>query len=160
MIGRLVLLAGAAAAAAGAIVFGRRRARQQARARRRAERQAKRIRAEGTLRPGAAVHAEPSVAEPPVAAPVAAAPAVATGSALNRESEPVRPAFTSIKGIGPALEQRLRASGVTSVAQVAAWSDEDIERLAPTLKVTPERIRREAWVEQARVITGDGQSTA
>lgn len=155
MIGRLVLLAGAAAAAAGAIVFGRRRARQQARARRRAERQAKRIRAEGTLRPGAAVHAEP-----PVAAPVAAAPAVATGSALNRESEPVRPAFTSIKGIGPALEQRLRASGVTSVAQVAAWSDEDIERLAPTLKVTPERIRREAWVEQARVITGDGQSTA
>jgi predicted flap endonuclease-1-like 5' DNA nuclease len=58
------------------------------------------------------------------------------------------------------LEQRLRASGVTSVAQVAAWSDEDIERLAPTLKVTPERIHREAWVEQARVITGDGQATA
>jgi predicted flap endonuclease-1-like 5' DNA nuclease len=54
------------------------------------------------------------------------------------------------------MEERLRASGVTSVAQVAAWSDDDITAIAPGLKVRPERIRREAWVEQAQaVLAGD-----
>jgi predicted flap endonuclease-1-like 5' DNA nuclease len=117
------------------------------------------------LRPQGPVYAQPAVAAPASAAPVTAAPVAAVPvvvpiELLSPEGEPATPGFTSIKGIGPALEQRLRASGVTSVAQVAAWSDEDIERLAPTLKVSPERIRREAWVEQARVITGDSQTLA
>jgi predicted flap endonuclease-1-like 5' DNA nuclease len=155
MIGRLVLLAGAAAAAAGAMVFGRRKARQRERARRRAERQGKRARTDGVIQP-----AVPNVAERAPAASATAAPAVTAAVPLSHEGEPTSPAFASIKGIGPALEQRLRASGVTSVAQVAAWSDEDIERLAPGLKVTPERIRRESWVEQARAVTGEGQAPA
>jgi large subunit ribosomal protein L21 len=58
----------------------------------------------------------------------------------------------AIMGIGPATQKRLLASGVTSVAQVAAWSDDDIEAIAPSLKVRPERIRREAWVEQAQAV--------
>jgi large subunit ribosomal protein L21 len=54
------------------------------------------------------------------------------------------------------MEERLRASGVTSVAQIAAWSDDDIEAIAPGLKVKAERIRREAWVDQAKaVMAGD-----
>jgi predicted flap endonuclease-1-like 5' DNA nuclease len=61
-------------------------------------------------------------------------------------------AFVAITGIGPATQERLRASGITSVAQVAAWTDDDIETIAPSLKVKPERIRREAWVEQAQAV--------
>ena len=64
--------------------------------------------------------------------------------------------FRSIKGIGPAIEERLREVGVTSVAQMADWTDEDVEALAPQLKVTSERIRNQAWVEQARrVVAGE-----
>ncbi len=160
MIGRLVLLVAAAAATAGAVVFGRRRARQQARARRRAERQAKRARLDVTA--GAAT---PAIADKPMpdvatAPPAAAASESGSEAAPKDEAEgqatgqPDQPgdAFSAIKGIGPAMEERLRASGVTSVAQVAAWSDDDITAIAPSLKVRPERIRREAWVEQAQAV--------
>ncbi len=164
MIGRLVLLVAAAAATAGAVVFGRRRARQQARARRRAERQAKRARLDmtaGTATPAIADKPMPDVATTPPAAAASesgseAAPKdEAEGQATDQPDQP-GDAFSAIKGIGPAMEERLRASGVTSVAQVAAWSDDDITAIAPSLKVRPERIRREAWVEQAQaVLAGD-----
>ena len=164
MIGRLVLLAAAAAAAAGAAVFGRRKARQQARARRRAERQAKRARLDVTA--GAAT---PAIADKPMPEMwrrlhrlrrrPSQGPRRRQGARPRaRPGQPDQPgdAFSAIKGIGPAMEERLRASGVTSVAQVAAWSDDDITAIAPSLKVKPERIRREAWVEQAQaVLAGD-----
>jgi predicted flap endonuclease-1-like 5' DNA nuclease len=66
--------------------------------------------------------------------------------------------FRSIRGIGAALEDRLRSAGVTSVAQVAAWSDTDIEAIAPLLRVTPDRVRSQAWVEQARALMGGSPS--
>jgi large subunit ribosomal protein L21 len=66
------------------------------------------------------------------------------------ESSSPETGFRTIRGIGPALEERLREAGVTSIVQVAAWSDADIEAVAPLLKVTPERIRSQAWVEQAQ----------
>ena len=165
MIGRLVLLAAIVAAAVGAAVFGRREARQRARARRRAERQAKRARLDVTA--GAAT---PAIADKPMPEDVATTPPAAAASESGSEAapkdeaegqatgQPDQPgdAFSAIKGIGPAMEERLRASGVTSVAQVAAWSDDDITAIAPALKVRPERIRREAWVEQAQaVLAGD-----
>ena len=163
MIGRLVLLAAAAVVAVGVAVFGRRRSKQRARARRRAERQAKRAQLDGTA--GAVM---PAIADTPMPDPATARPAAAAseavseaapeggaeGRATGQPDQPDRPgdAFIAIKGIGPAMEERLRASGVTSVAQVAAWSDDDIAAIAPGLKVRPERIRREAWVEQAQAV--------
>ena len=160
MIGRLVLLAIAAAAAAGAAVFGRQRARQQARARRRAERQAKRARLDGVASAATAAIAAKPLPDVATARPAAAASEPGAEVALEDEAEgqaagtPDQPgdAFIAIKGIGPAMEERLRASGVTSVAQVAAWSDDDIKAIAPSLKVKPERIRREAWVGQAQAV--------
>jgi large subunit ribosomal protein L21 len=91
---------------------------------------------------------QPAAADPPSVQPAGphapAASSVATGSASPESG------FRSIRGIGPALEERLREAGVTSVSQVAAWSDADVETIAPLLKVTPERIRSQAWVEQAQ----------
>jgi predicted flap endonuclease-1-like 5' DNA nuclease len=40
--------------------------------------------------------------------------------------------------------------GVTTAAQVAAWTDEDVERAAAQIKVSAERIRREDWIGQAQ----------
>jgi predicted flap endonuclease-1-like 5' DNA nuclease len=42
---------------------------------------------------------------------------------------------------------------VTTVAQIATWSDADVESVAAQIKVSPERIRREDWAGQARAAT-------
>jgi predicted flap endonuclease-1-like 5' DNA nuclease len=147
MMGRLVALVGAAAAAVGAMLFGRRAMRQRARERRKAERQAKRRRAGGGASSGAAP-ASTSLAPAPDRAPL-------TGDA-DETADATEPGFQSIKGIGPAIEERLREVGVTSVAQIAAWSDDDVEAVAPRLKVSSQRIHDQAWVEQAqRVLAGE-----
>lgn len=71
--------------------------------------------------------------------PSAAPPA--DGERLNR-----------IIGIDPDSEGVLRANGVTRLAEIAAWTDEDVSRFEEILG-TPGRIERENWVEQARFLT-------
>jgi predicted flap endonuclease-1-like 5' DNA nuclease len=58
--------------------------------------------------------------------------------------------LTRLKGIGPGLEKALRGAGVTTLAQIAAWTDADIRAIAPMLRARPERIQREDWVGNAR----------
>jgi len=58
--------------------------------------------------------------------------------------------LTSIRGIGPAFERALKAHGVTRIAQIAAWQDEDVERIASLIKTRAERIHRDGWVSSAR----------
>jgi large subunit ribosomal protein L21 len=53
-----------------------------------------------------------------------------------------------IAGIGPTIEKKLRAAGITSWEQIAAWSGEDIARLDKELALRG-RVVREEWVEQA-----------
>lgn len=57
-------------------------------------------------------------------------------------------------GVGPKVEARLRELGVRRFADIAAWTDEDIDRIAPQLKVHAKRIRRDGWVESARELAG------
>lgn len=54
-----------------------------------------------------------------------------------------------IGGVGPALEKKLNALGVTSLKQIAEWSDEDIKRIDEELAFKG-RIEREEWVQQAK----------
>ncbi len=61
--------------------------------------------------------------------------------------------LTRLKGVGPKLATRLNELGVTSIAQIAGWSESDIERIDPQLGRFEGRIRRDAWVEQARLLT-------
>jgi predicted flap endonuclease-1-like 5' DNA nuclease len=35
------------------------------------------------------------------------------------------------------------------VDQVAAWTDEDVERIAGEIRISADRVRREDWVGQA-----------
>ena len=53
-----------------------------------------------------------------------------------------------ISGVGPVLEKKLNALGITTFAQVAAFTAEDIARVDEALSFKG-RIDRENWLEQA-----------
>ncbi len=55
----------------------------------------------------------------------------------------------ALSGVGPALEKKLLAAGVTSFAQVAAWTADDIAAMDEQLSFKG-RIEREGWVDQAK----------
>ena len=64
--------------------------------------------------------------------------------------------LTRLKGVGPKLAAQLGELGVSSFEQVAGWSEADIDRIDEQLGRFQGRIRRDAWVEQARLLaTGD-----
>lgn len=60
-----------------------------------------------------------------------------------------------IKGVGPKLRTVLISLGVTRFAQIAAWADGDIDRIDAQLGRFEGRIRRDNWVEQARLLAAD-----
>ena len=61
--------------------------------------------------------------------------------------------LTRIKGVGRKLDELLRSLGVTGLAQIAAWTDADIDRIDAQLGRFQGRIRRDGWVEQARLLS-------
>jgi large subunit ribosomal protein L21 len=54
-----------------------------------------------------------------------------------------------LSGVGPAIEKKLHGAGVTSFAQIAAWTEEDVAAMDEKLSFKG-RIDREGWVEQAK----------
>jgi predicted flap endonuclease-1-like 5' DNA nuclease len=54
-----------------------------------------------------------------------------------------------IRGIGRGFERELKRIGVRTFEQIAAWTQADIDAIAPQIKVQPERIRRDGWVQHA-----------
>lgn len=57
-----------------------------------------------------------------------------------------------IKGVGPKLVTLLGQLGVSTFAEIAAWSEADIDRIDAQLGVFEGRIRRDGWVEQAKFL--------
>lgn len=68
----------------------------------------------------------------------------------SRKAAPEPAGLRRIRGIGPAYERALLGLGITTVAQIAQLSPEDIARIAPQIKAQAERITRDDWVGQAR----------
>ena len=60
--------------------------------------------------------------------------------------------LTRIKGLGPKLAATLADLGVSRFDQIAAWSEGDIDRIDAQLGRFEGRIRRDAWVEQAKYL--------
>ncbi|ABG32211.1 ribosomal protein, putative [Roseobacter denitrificans OCh 114] len=54
-----------------------------------------------------------------------------------------------LSGVGPALEKKLIEGGVTSFAQIAAWTEADVAAMDEKLSFKG-RIEREGWIEQAK----------
>lgn len=57
-----------------------------------------------------------------------------------------------IVGVGPVIERMLYQMGVATYRQIARWSERDIDEFDARLPEFPGRIRRDAWVTQARAL--------
>lgn len=55
-----------------------------------------------------------------------------------------------IVGVGPVLERMLQQLGIGRYRQIARWTERDIDHFDAQLAEFPGRIRRDAWVTQAR----------
>jgi predicted flap endonuclease-1-like 5' DNA nuclease len=83
---------------------------------------------------------KPASTERPAPPPT---PSPATGTADD---------LTAIKGLGKVKASKLVAAGVTSYAQIAAWTDDDIAEMGLACNTSPGQIKREDWVGQARTL--------
>ncbi|MEQ8165993.1 50S ribosomal protein L21 [Pelagibacterium sp.] len=54
-----------------------------------------------------------------------------------------------IGGVGPALEKKLAAAGITSLTQIAKWTKADVAKFDEELDFKG-RIERDEWVDQAK----------
>lgn len=105
--------------------------------------------------PQPAAPPEPSA---PVAAPAAAAPAapVAPAVATPAVSAPISSGeaddLRKIKGLGPKMLAVLHGLGITRFAQIAAWTDSDLDDLDTRLGSFAGRPRRDNWVDQAKLL--------
>ncbi|NDV01066.1 50S ribosomal protein L21 [Pseudoroseicyclus tamaricis] len=80
----------------------------------------------------------------------AAAPKADTSKAAKAEGNDD---LTKLSGVGKVLAQKLQDAGVTSFAQIAAWTDADVAEIDEKLDFKG-RIEREGWVEQAKDLAG------
>ncbi|HDZ79112.1 MAG TPA: hypothetical protein ENH39_07395 [Gammaproteobacteria bacterium] len=59
-----------------------------------------------------------------------------------------------IKGIGPHLERKLKKAGIRSYRQISDFNEDEVRHISKVIGSYPRRIRRETWVEQAKVLVG------
>jgi predicted flap endonuclease-1-like 5' DNA nuclease len=106
-------------------------------------------------------------AREPKIASATASPAPAKPAAAKAKSGRPRAANSSGKddlrrlvGIGPVNERRLNEHGITTFAQIAAWTAADIKKAEEYLQFDG-RIERERWVAQAKLLAaGDEKEFA
>jgi len=90
----------------------------------------------------------------------AAAKTEAKPAKTETKSEAKKPAkaaggddLKQLSGVGPALEKKLHEAGVTTFAQIAAWTEADVAEMDEKLSFKG-RIEREGWIEQAKELAG------
>jgi len=83
---------------------------------------------------------------PKAATAKAAAPkAKAAPAAASSEGDDL----TQLSGVGPALLKKLNAAGITTFAQIAAWTEADVAEFDEKRSLKG-RIEREGWIAQAK----------
>jgi large subunit ribosomal protein L21 len=86
------------------------------------------------------------------AAPKAVAKAEATKAAPKKAAAKATDGaddLSDISGVGPVIVKKLAAEGITTFAQVAAWSEADVEAIEEKLSFKG-RVGREDWIAQAK----------
>jgi predicted flap endonuclease-1-like 5' DNA nuclease len=111
--------------------------------------------------------AAPQIPIPPATTAGLAGVGEAVEAAVERqqiraaEAHVERDDLTRLKGVGPKLAVQLDEMGIVSFNQIAAWTDTDIDRVDAQLGRFQGRIRRDGWVEQARLLaSGDSAGFA
>ncbi|AEH86424.1 MULTISPECIES: NADH dehydrogenase [Mesorhizobium] len=111
--------------------------------------------AKAPAKPAASKSAAAGAATKSAAAPKAAAAKKATPAAAKPASgKPDN--LRRLIGIGPVNEKLLKAQGVTSFAQIAAWTAADIKRIEDVMNFDG-RIERERWIEQAKLLAAGNE---
>ena len=114
-----------------------------------------------TLTPYWAPAPKPSAPKPaPAAAPKAEAPKPAPAVAPKAEAPKPAPAddLTRLKGVGPKLAAHLNDKGITTFAQIAGWSAEEVATYDETLDGIKGKVSRDDWVAQAKALIADGKA--
>ena len=91
-----------------------------------------------------AANAEPAKKAAPKKAETKAEPKKAAPKAADKGDD-----LKELSGVGPALEKKLNEAGVTTFAQIAAWTESDVADMDEKLSFKG-RIEREGWIEQAK----------
>ncbi len=86
--------------------------------------------------------AAPKKPDSPKAVPKAAADTAAPKTVATADN------LKKLSGVGPALEKKLNAAGVTTYAQIAGWKKAEVAAMDEKLSFKG-RIEREGWIEQA-----------
>lgn len=105
--------------------------------------------------PPVAAPAVTTIAPPTVPDAIGGAGVAVAAAALDARIDAGREEaddLTRIKGLGPKLAATLGTLGVTRFDQIAGWSEADIDRIDAQLGRFQGRIRRDEWVEQARLL--------
>lgn len=113
--------------------------------------------------PVAKAKAEPAAAKPAAAGKTAkagkaaAAPVAETPAPVAAKPQPRKKAVKAaddlkkISGIGPKLVEMLGGMGVTRFAEIAAWTDKDVEHFDRELGLDG-RIAKDNWIAQAKAL--------
>ena len=96
-----------------------------------------------------AAKAEAPKKEAKAAAPKKEAKAAPKKAAKADKAPAAADDLKKLSGVGPALEKKLNSAGVTTFAQVAAWTEADVAAMDEQLSFKG-RIEREGWIEQAK----------
>jgi len=96
--------------------------------------------------------AKPAAAKATEAKPAAAKATEAKPAAPKAGKAAAGGDLKKLSGVGPALEKKLIAAGVTSLEQVAAWTEADVSKIDEELSFKG-RIEREGWIAQAKELT-------
>ena len=115
--------------------------------------------ADAPAKPAKAKKAAPKKAAPAKAAPKKAEPKAEKPAAEEKKAAPKKAApkkaaskdgddLTNISGVGPVIVKKLHAEGVTTFAQIAKWTDADVEAIEEKLSFKG-RVGREEWIKQA-----------
>ena len=88
----------------------------------------------------------------PTSAPLSSLAAAKQPSAANPSTLDTSDDLKLVKGIGPVLEKALKRHGIHQFAQIAAFTDEDIDRIASLINTAAKRIHTEQWVSAAAAL--------
>ncbi len=102
-------------------------------------------------RPAPASKANPARNVPAVVKPKAKSPAKPKAASAAKPAKALPDDLRLILGVGKTNEKKLHEAGVTTFAQIAGWKEADVKRVGALINFG-ERIVKERWIEQARLL--------
>lgn len=85
-----------------------------------------------------------------------AAPAKKTApKAEAPKAEAAADDLTKLTGVGPALATKLNDAGITSFAQIAAWTDADLDTLSETITGLKAKAEKGEWISAAKDLAAE-----